>query len=331
MRYIVGLIIILILVALFSLSLGQYELSISQIIDFFLYKMNIGTVDNALLMQNIIVEIRFPRIAGSILIGASLAVSGVAFQSMFKNPLVSPGILGVLSGASFGAALGMILFKEFIFIQAASLSFGILAVFIALFISMFNKQNQLIFLILGGVISSAFFSSLLSITKYMADPYDELPAIVYWLMGSLTLIDKHTIYVISIPILLGIASIIFLSKYLNILSLGDEEARSLGVNVKLMRSIIILIATLISALTVVLAGMIGWVGLVIPHIARLLFGSNNIIIVPIAALIGGIYLLIIDDLSRTMFNIEIPIGILTSLIGIPFFAYALKNTKKGWG
>jgi iron complex transport system permease protein len=331
MRYIIGLIIILILIALFSLSLGQYELSISQIIDFFLYKMNIGTVDNALLMQNIIVEIRFPRIIGSILIGASLAVSGVAFQSMFKNPLVSPGILGVLSGASFGAALGMILFKKFIFVQAASLSFGILAVFIALFISMFNKQNQLIFLILGGVISSAFFSSLLSITKYMADPYDELPAIVYWLMGSLTLIDKHTIYVISIPILLGIASIIFLSKYLNILSLGDEEARSLGVNVKLMRSIIILIATLISALTVVLAGMIGWVGLVIPHIARLLFGSNNIIIVPIAALIGGIYLLIIDDLSRTMFNIEIPIGILTSLIGIPFFAYALKNTKKGWG
>lgn len=331
MRYIIGLIIILILIALFSLSLGQYELSISQIIDFFLYKMNIGTVDNALLMQNIIIEIRFPRIIGSILIGASLAVSGVAFQSMFKNPLVSPGILGVLSGASFGAALGMIFFKKFILVQAASLSFGILAVFIALFISMFNKQNQLIFLILGGVISSAFFSSLLSITKYMADPYDELPAIVYWLMGSLALIDKNTIYVVSIPILLGIASIIFLSKYLNILSLGDEEARSLGVNVKLMRSIIILITTLISALTVVLAGMIGWVGLVIPHIARLLFGSNNIIIVPIAALIGGIYLLVIDDLSRTMFNIEIPIGILTSLIGIPFFAYALKNTKKGWG
>ncbi len=331
MRYIVGLIIILILIALFSLSLGQYELSVSQIIDFFLYKMGIGSVDNALLMQNIIVEIRFPRIIGSILIGASLAVSGVAFQSMFKNPLVSPGILGVLSGASFGAALGMIFFKKFILVQAASLSFGILAVFIALFISMFNKQNQLIFLILGGVISSAFFSSLLSITKYMADPYDELPAIVYWLMGSLALIDKHTIYVVSIPILFGIASIIFLSKYLNILSLGDEEARSLGVNVKLMRSIIILIATLISALTVVLAGMIGWVGLVIPHIARLLFGSNNIIIVPIAALIGGIYLLVIDDLSRTMFNIEIPIGILTSLIGIPFFAYALKNTKKGWG
>lgn len=282
-------------------------------------------------MQNIIIEIRFPRVIASILIGASLAISGVAFQSMFRNPLVSPGILGVLSGASFGAALGMIFFKEFILIQASSFIFGILSVFIALFISMFNKQNQLILLILGGVVSSAFFSSLLSITKYMADPYDELPAIVYWLMGSLALIDKQTIYVVTLPILLGIFLMIFLSKYLNVLSLGDEEAKSLGINVKLTRFVIILIATFISAFTVVLAGMIGWVGLVIPHITRLLFGSNNIVIVPLSALIGAIYLLIIDNISRTLFSVEIPIGILTSLIGIPFFAYALKNVKKGWG
>lgn len=331
MKSILVLFILLIVVSVFSLSLGQYELTISQIIDFFLYKIGVSDVDNAQLMQNIIVEIRFPRVVASILIGASLAISGVAFQSMFKNPLVSPGILGVLSGASFGAALGMIFFKEFLLIQASSFIFGIIAVFIALFISMFNKQNQLILLILGGVVSSAFFSSMLSITKYMADPYDELPAIVYWLMGSLALIDKHTIYIVSIPILLGIFLMIFLSKYLNILSLGDEEAKSLGVNVKLMRFTIILIATFISAFTVVLAGMIGWVGLVIPHIARLLFGSNNIVIVPISALLGGIYLLIIDNVSRTLFSVEIPIGILTSLIGIPFFAYALKNVKKGWG
>lgn len=331
MKPILVLFILLVIIAVFSLSLGQYELSVSEIINFFLYKMGIGTIENVQLMQNIIIEIRFPRIVSSILIGASLAISGVAFQSMFKNPLVSPGILGVLSGASFGAALGMIFFKEFILIQTSSFIFGIAAVFIALFISMFNKQNQLILLILGGVVSSAFFSSMLSITKYMADPYDELPAIVYWLMGSLALIDKQTIYIVSIPILLGIFLMIFLSKYLNILSLGDEEAKSLGINVKLMRFIIILIATFISAFTVVLAGMIGWVGLVIPHIARLLFGSNNIIIVPISALLGGIYLLIIDNISRTMFSVEIPIGILTSLIGIPFFAYALKNVKKGWG
>lgn len=314
-----------------SLSLGQYEIQTTQIVQFFLFKLGLTDVEDAQLLQNILVEIRFPRVIASILIGASLAISGVAFQSMFKNPLVSPGILGVLSGASFGAALGMIFFKDFLLIQASSFIFGVLAVFIALFISFFNKQNQLILLILGGVVSSAFFSSMLSITKYMADPYDELPAIVYWLMGSLALIDKETIYVVTVPIVLGILLMIFLSKYLNILSLGDEEAKSLGINVKLTRFIIILIATFISAFTVVLAGMIGWVGLVIPHIARLLFGSNNILIVPISALLGGIYLLIIDNVSRTLFSVEIPIGILTSLIGIPFFAYALKNVKKGWG
>ncbi len=331
MKSILVLLLLLILLSIFSLSLGQYDLSINQIINFFLFKLGFSSIENSQVMQNVIIEIRFPRVIASILIGASLAISGVAFQSMFKNPLVSPGILGVLSGASFGAALGMIFFKEFLLIQASSFMFGILAVFIALFISMFNKQNQLILLILGGVVSSAFFSSMLSITKYMADPYDELPAIVYWLMGSLALIDKQTIYIVTIPILLGIFLMIFLSKYLNILSLGDEEAKSLGVNVKLMRFTIILIATFISAFTVVLAGMIGWVGLVIPHIARLLFGSNNIIIVPISALLGAIYLLIIDNVSRTLFSVEIPIGILTSLIGIPFFAYALKNVKKGWG
>ncbi|QKF78172.1 FecCD family ABC transporter permease [Arcobacter defluvii] len=330
MKAIIVLFIILIILSVFSLTLGQYDLSIKQIVQFLLYKLGFENIPNSQLIQNIIVEIRFPRIVGAILIGASLAISGVAFQSMFRNPLVSPGILGVLSGASFGAALGMIFFKDFLFIQASSFIFGILAVFIALFISMFNKQNQIILLILGGVVSSAFFSSLLSITKYMADPYDQLPAIVYWLMGSLALIDKHTIYIVTIPILLGIFLMIFLSKYLNILSLGDEEARSLGINVKLIRFVIILIATFISAFTVVLAGMIGWVGLVIPHIARLLFGSNNMIIVPISALLGGIYLLIIDNISRTLFSVEIPIGILTSLIGIPFFAYALKNVKKGW-
>ena len=330
MKIILTLFVILILLSLFSLTLGQYDLSIKQIIDFLLYKLGFGEVANSQLIQNIIVEIRFPRIIASILIGASLAISGVAFQSMFRNPLVSPGILGVLSGASFGAALGMIIFKNFILIQASSFIFGVLAVSIALFISMFNKQNQVILLILGGVVSSAFFSSLLSITKYMADPYNQLPAIVYWLMGSLALIDKGTIYIVSIPILLGIFLMIFLSKYLNILSLGDEEARSLGINVKLVRFTIIITATFISAFTVVLAGMIGWVGLVIPHIARLLFGSNNIIIVPITALLGAIYLLIIDNISRMLFTVEIPIGILTSLIGIPFFAYALKNVKKGW-
>ena len=331
MRIIIFLGTLLAVLFLFSLMIGQYDAGVEQVFEYILFKFGFIEPDNYKIMENIIFEIRFPRILGAVLIGASLAVSGVAFQSMFKNPLVSPGILGVLSGASFGAAIGMIFFKEFLYIQISSFVFGISAVAIALFIAMFNKQNQVILLILGGVVSSAFFSSMLSITKYIADPYDDLPAIVYWLMGSLALIDKDTVLVVSIPILLGIFLMVFLSKYLNILSLGDEEARSLGVNVKAVRFVIILAATFISAFTVVLAGMIGWVGLVIPHIARLMFGADNTLIVPVSALLGGIYLLVIDNLSRSMFNVEIPVGILTSLIGIPFFAYALKNVKKGWG
>lgn len=165
---------------------------------------------------------------------------------------------------------------------------------------------------------------------YLADPYDDLPAIVYWLMGSLALINKENLYFFAPPTIIGILLIIFLSKYLNVLSLGDEEAKSLGIDVKKIRLTIILIATFISTITVVLAGMIGWVGLVVPHIARLMFGANNILIVPISAIIGGTYLLMVDNISRTLFVVEIPIGILTSLIGIPFFAYALKNVKKGW-
>ncbi len=331
MKTIVLLGTVLIVLFLFSLTLGQYDVGIKEVFEYLLFKLGFITLEDYEVMENVIMQIRFPRILAAILIGASLAVSGVAFQSMFKNPLVSPGILGVLSGASFGAAMGMIFFKEFIYIQISSFVFGIAAVAIALFIAMFNRQNQVIMLILGGVVSSAFFSSMLSITKYIADPYDDLPAIVYWLMGSLALMDKDTVLVVTIPILLGILLMVFLSKYLNILSLGDEEARSLGINVKLIRFVIILVATFISAFTVVLAGMIGWVGLVIPHIARMLFGANNMIIVPVSALLGGIYLLVIDNLSRSMFDVEIPIGILTSLIGIPFFAYALKNVKKGWG
>ncbi len=331
MKTIVLLGTVLIVLFLFSLTLGQYDVGIKEVFEYLLFKLGFIKLEDYEVMENVIMQIRFPRILAAILIGASLAVSGVAFQSMFKNPLVSPGILGVLSGASFGAAMGMIFFKEFIYIQISSFVFGIAAVAIALFIAMFNRQNQVIMLILGGVVSSAFFSSMLSITKYIADPYDDLPAIVYWLMGSLALMDKDTVLVVTIPILLGILLMVFLSKYLNILSLGDEEARSLGVNVKLVRFVIILVATFISAFTVVLAGMIGWVGLVIPHIARMMFGANNMIIVPVSALLGGIYLLVIDNLSRSMFDVEIPIGILTSLIGIPFFAYALKNVKKGWG
>jgi iron complex transport system permease protein len=185
-------------------------------------------------------------------------------------------------------------------------------------------------LILGGIISGALFTSLLSIVKYLADPYNQLPAIVYWLMGGLSLAHGRTVLFASIPIGLGILVILMLSPQLNVLSMGDDEAKSLGVNVGAVRLTLIFFATLVSTLTVVIGGMIGWVGLIVPHVSRMLVGPDNRLLIPVCALIGALYLLAVDDLSRLIFSVEIPLGIVTSLVGIPFFAFVLRNARKGW-
>jgi len=282
------------------------------------------------IIKNVLFDIRLPRIAAAVLIGAALSVSGAVFQSMFINPLVSPGLLGVLSGASFGASVGMILAKSWFVVQLSAFAFGMIAVLAALAISSLNRGDRLLMLILGGIISGALFTSLLSVIKYLADPYEQLPAIVYWLMGGLSAVDRMTVLTVGGPIIGGICMALLLSSYLNVLSMGDEEARSLGVNVILLRFIFIFLATVISALTVVLGGIIGWVGLLIPHIARMIVGPDNRILLPSAALIGAAYLLVTDNAARLLFRVEIPIGILTSLVGIPFFAFVLCKAKKGW-
>jgi iron complex transport system permease protein len=325
--------LLLVVAALFSLSLGQYHVPIK---DFFTV---IGSrifghtgleQEKAALVENILFNIRLPRIIAAMLIGASLSVSGAAFQALFINPLVSPGLMGVLAGASFGAALGMVLANSWALVQFSTLLFGFVAVGIAIGIAKVYRINSIIMLVLGGIISGAFFTALLSIIKYTADPYNQLPAIVYWLMGSLSSVDRGTISMVSIPMMLGILVVIFHARQLNILSMGEEEAQSLGVNVRRVRLAVIFFATLISALTVMIGGMIGWVGLIIPHICRMIVGPNNQILLPAAAFTGAIYLLLIDDISRLLFSYEIPIGIVTSIIGIPFFALVLKNAQRGW-
>jgi iron complex transport system permease protein len=193
-----------------------------------------------------------------------------------------------------------------------------------------HKGNTILLLILGGVISGAVFTSLLSIIKYIADPANQLPAIVQWLMGGLSLVDYKTLLAAGIPQLVSIALVILFSGYLNALSMGDEEARSLGIRVERIRLFLIFLATMMSALTVVIAGMIGWVGLIIPHITRMLVGPDNKILVPASALIGAIYLIAVDNLSRMLFVVEIPMGIVTSLVGIPFFVIILRKAQKGW-
>lgn len=324
---------ILLAVMLVSLSLGKYPLPVADIVNFLFQKLSgKGSMDpeRLLLLENLILDIRLPRILAAALIGASLSVSGTAYQAMFINPLVSPGLLGVLAGASFGGALGMVFLKTWYAVQLSAFLGGIAAVGIALAITRVYRSGSTIMLVLGGIISGALFSALLSLVKYVSDPYNQLPAIVYWLMGNMALADRSLVLTAGIPICIGMVFLSFMGRHLNVLSMGDEEARALGVNVPLIRFTVIGCATLLSALTVVMAGIIGWVGLIIPHITRMITGPDNETLIPASALLGASYLLIVDDISRLAFNFEIPIGIVTALVGIPFFVLVLKNARKGW-
>ena len=324
---------ILVLTCAFSMPLGKYPLTLNVIGGFFLFKIfGAGSMEpeRYQLLRSLLIDIRLPRIIAAILIGASLAVAGTSLQAMFVNPRVSPSLLGVLAGASVGAALGMVFSKSGVAVQLLTFWFGVVAVRISVGIARMHKGNTILLLVLGGVISGALFTSLLSIIKYIADPFNQLPAIVQWLMGGLSFVDRKVLLTAGIPQLVSIVLITFFSGYLNALSMGDEEARALGIPVEKIRMFLICLATLMSALTVVLAGIIGWVGLIIPHAARRIAGPDNKVLVPASAFIGAIYLVVVDDVSRMLFNVEIPIGITTSLIGIPFFAIILRKAKKGW-
>jgi iron complex transport system permease protein len=315
-----------------SLAIGRYPLPVDDIGHFFLAALGLETMEAERfgLLHNLIVNIRLPRVLAAMLVGASLATSGAAYQAVFRNPLVSPGLLGVLAGASFGAALGLMLSGSWLLTQTLSFAMGLLAVGIGLGIANLFGRASLVMLVLGGIISGALFSSLLSIVKYVADPYNQLPAIVYWLMGSLALADLHQIGWVAIPMLLGMAVLIALGRALDALAMGDDEARSLGVPVTAVRYVVIAAATMVSALTVSIAGMIGWVGLIIPHIARLIVGSGNMRLLPVSACLGAIFLLAADALARTVATTEIPIGIVTELLGIPVFLLVLHRVRRGW-
>ena len=277
----------------------------------------------------IIKDIRAPRILAAILCGLALSVSGAAYQSMFRNPLVSPDLLGVLAGAAFGALIGMLLGNTFIGAQAGAFIFGILAVVLAVILSVLFPGNRLVMLIMGGVISSSLFTSLLSVLKYLADAKEKLPGIIFWLMGGFSTVNIDDLTVCSFIILIGTLFVILMGNQLNLLSMGDEEAQSLGVNVSLTRNIIIALTTAVCATTVALGGMIGWVGLMIPHIARMITGPDNRKLLPVAGLIGAIYVMLVDDLCRCGFESEMPIGIVTSLLGVPFFIFVTFKTSGG--
>ena len=281
-------------------------------------------------ITTIVYEIRLPRILGAIVVGACLAISGAAFQSIFKNPLVSSDLLGVSNGAGFGAALAILLSGANIVTQIFAFVFGLISVATTYLISRTYKAGGILVLVLSGVAISAFFNSLISAIKFIADPDDKLPEIVYWLMGSLASINADKLLMILIPVIIGLVILLLLRWHMNLLAMGDEEAQSLGLNPSRIRLLIIAGCTLLTSAAVSISGIVGWVGLIIPHMARMIVGPDNRVLLPASLSLGASFLLLIDNISRAVIAIEIPIGILTAIIGVPIFLYLLKRGYSEW-
>lgn len=312
-----------------SLFLGRYPLTPENILGVLWHGITGGGSEPEAVHSTLVWTIRLPRAILGSLVGASLAVSGTALQGLFRNPLVSSGMLGVSSGAGFGAALAIIFFNFMPAIYVSSFLFGIIAVVLAYTIGRIYNTTPAIMLVLGGVIVSSVFSALLSLAKYVADPYEDLPSIVFWLMGSLASASYRDIMVASVPMALGMGGVFLARWRINVLSMGDREARSLGIDTRKNRFLVIAAATLATAGAVSVAGVIGWVGLVIPHIGRIIAGNDNRVLVPVSMSLGACFLVIIDNLGRIITGGEIPLSILTALVGGPFFVYLLKKTKGG--
>ena len=308
-----------------SMFIGRYPLSPQEVFATILVGNTGSTADI------VIFRLRLPRALAVMLVGASLAAAGACFQGIFKNPLVSSHILGVVPGAGFGACIAILLGWASFYLQLSAFLFGCLAVGITYGISRVYKGASTLLLVLAGIVVGAFFTSLISVLKYVADPYDKLPAIVFWLMGSFSAVRWNEVVLVAVPILTGLTILTLMRWRINVLALGEEEAESLGVNTKRDSAIVILCATVITAASVSISGVIGWVGLIIPHIARFFVGPNYKILLPVSIAIGATYLLVIDDIARCAIAAEIPIGILTGLIGAPFFLLILiKIRGMGW-
>lgn len=281
-------------------------------------------------ITTIVFEIRLPRIIGALVVGAALAMAGSAFQGIFKNPLVSSDLLGVSNGAGFGAALAILLSGLNVVTQIFAFVFGLISVSVTYLISKSYKNGGILVLVLSGVAISAFFGALVSAVKFIADPDDKLPEIVYWLMGSLASITVDKLIMISVPIIIGVVILMLLRWRINLLSMGDEEAQTLGLNPSRTRLIVIAACTLLTSAAVSVSGIIGWLGLVIPHMTRMIVGPDNKILIPASLSLGASFLLLIDNISRAVISIEIPIGILTAVIGVPIFLYLLRKGYSEW-
>lgn len=319
-----GLLAVTLGLAVAALGLGKMAVDPGE-----LWRYATGGLDDRrrAVVANLVWAIRWPRVLAALTCGAALAVSGSAYQALLVNPLVSPGILGVLAGASFGAALGLLWSLSLAGIQGLAFAGGLAAAALAMLLALLQGGKATTAIVLGGIVSGALLTALVSLVKYVADPYNQLPAIVFFLMGSLALVDLRTALWACPPMLAAVLGLFVLARPLDAMAMGEDEAASLGVRVARVRAWVIVLATLASALTVVVGGVIGWVGLIAPHLARRLIGPALVRLLPASALLGAAYLLAMDTLARTVFPVEAPVGILTALCGIPCFVLLLRARR----
>ena len=309
-----------------ALCLGPYTVSLGDTLSILASRFVAIPQTWSSMAQNVILEVRLPRILGALLVGASLAVAGAAYQGIFRNPLVSPDLLGVSSGACIGAAAAILAGWGAFGVQGAAFAGGLGAVACTVTIPKLLKRDSTITLVLSGIIVGGFCGSILGLVKYLADPETQLPEIVYWQMGSLAKVDYGALASIAPVMVVSMAAVLVMRWRINVLSLGDHEAKALGVNLKVERGVVIFFATLLTASAVSLAGTIGWVGLGIPHLARFVVGPNASRSIPVACLMAAGFMLVVDTLARVS-GIEIPLGILTGFIGTPFFIVLLARQR----
>ena len=282
-------------------------------------------------LETVVLQIRGPRVIAAVLVGAALAAAGAAYQNLFRNPLVSPDILGVSAGAAVGAILGIFLSLGVVAIQSMAFAGGLAAVgMVYLVARAVRGHDPLLVLVLAGVVLGALLGACVALMKYLADPYNQLPAITYWLLGSLASTDSRDMWVAAPLLLAGLLPLWLLRWRINVLSLDDEEARALGVSAGRIRLVVIVAATLMTSAAVAISGVIGWIGLVIPHFARLLTGPDFSKLLPVSVLLGAGFLVAVDTLARTMANIEVPLGVLTAFVGTPLFLWQLATARRGW-
>jgi len=325
---IVSLILLLFVLCIVSLSVGVFNVPFTQTVRILFSDVFSLEHTWSQTMHAVIMNVRFPRVIAAVLIGFALAIAGASYQGVFQNPLVSPDILGVSAGATVGAAISILLGFSYLFIMTFAFLGGIGAVALCMLLPMLTKKKSTLALVLSGIIVGGFLSSILGLIKYLADTERQLQEIVFWQLGSLSKVNNSP-FAISSPVIIICCLFLFLMRWrINALSLSDREAQSLGVNLVKERSLVIVFSTILTAISVCISGTIGWIGLTMPHFARLMAGDNNAKVLPLAGIIGAIFLVIVDLISRNITGAEIPLGIITGFLGAPLFAILLIRQRK---